>query len=207
MDLDWRSIAGAVAATAPKLGAVLGTVIGGPGGGFIGNLAGTAIAHAFGVEATPQAVGDAIAKDKNAVEKLRILEATRGQEIVSQAQIEIERLKTRAAQSDNINRSIQAETRAKVPWWHWRHLLGYVTMLFALVLTAGFGKVMFFGGDMAQFTGLVAQAALIFGILATLNGYVASDTTSRYNAAASAASEADPADPLGGLLKSFLPAR
>lgn len=206
MDFDWKSIAGAVAPAAPQLAVVLGTSLGGPLGGLIGGIAGRAIASAFGVEATPEAVGAAIAKDNNAVEKLRILEESRGRQIVADAQVAIEKLKAEAQQADAVNASIQAETRAKVPWWHWRHLLGYVTMLLALVLVAAFAKVSFLGGDMAAFTNLVAQFTIIFGILATLNGYVASDTTSRYNAAA-AAGDAGGGGSIGGLLKSILPAK
>lgn len=98
--LDWRSIAGAVAPLAPKLGTVLGTTIGGlivPGfgagiGGSIGGIAGRAIAAKFGVEATPEAVGKAIAEDPEAHEKLQQLEAERGEEIAAQAQVEIARI-------------------------------------------------------------------------------------------------------------------
>ncbi len=101
MDLDWKSIAGAVAPLAPKLGTVLGTTIGGlvlPGigagiGGSIGGIAGRAIAAAFGVEATPEAVGKAIAEDPKASEKLAQLEQDRGDEILAAAQVEVERLK------------------------------------------------------------------------------------------------------------------
>lgn len=98
MDIDWKSIAGTVAPLAPKLGAVLGTAIGGPIGATIGGLAGSAIAATFGVEDTPEAVGKAIAQDPNAANKLQQLEADRGQEILSQAQVKIEELKQQTAQ-------------------------------------------------------------------------------------------------------------
>lgn len=105
--LDWHSIAGVVAPIAPKLGAVLGTVIGSailPGlgstiGGGIGDIAGRAIAQSFGVEATPEAVGKAIAEDPRASEKLAQLEQTRGDEILAAAQVEVERLKQQTEQA------------------------------------------------------------------------------------------------------------
>jgi hypothetical protein len=105
--LDWHSIAGAVAPIAPKLGAVLGTVIGSailPGlgstiGGSVGDIAGRAIAAEFGVEATPEAVGQAIAEDPKASDKLAQIEADRGDEILAQAQTEVERLKQQTAQA------------------------------------------------------------------------------------------------------------
>lgn len=98
MDLDWKSIAGTVAPLAPKLGAVLGTTLGGPFGGFIGGIAGNALAAAFGTEATPEAVGKAIAEDPNAKAKIEQLEADRGEEIRAQAQVQIERLKQQTEQ-------------------------------------------------------------------------------------------------------------
>lgn len=180
--MDWKSIAGAVAPFAPTLGKLLGTAFG-PFGSIVGGIAGRAIAGAFGVEATPQAVGAAIAKDANAVEKLKILEATRAQEIISEAQVEVARLEASAKQAESIGVTQRAELAAGVSWWHWRHLLGYVFMLFALVLTAGFAKVMFLSGDLAAFTQLVAQAAIVLGILGALLGYVAQDTTKLKTAA------------------------
>lgn len=91
-DFDWRSIAGAVAPIAPKLGAVLGTAIAGPFGSVIGGLAGNAIAAALGTEETPEAVGKAIAEDPQAAQKIQAVEAERGQEILAQAQVEIKRI-------------------------------------------------------------------------------------------------------------------
>lgn len=98
MDLDWKSIAGTVAPLAPKLGAVLGATFGGPIGATIGGLAGSALAAAFGVEETPEAVGKAIAEDPDAKEKIQRLESERGQEILAQAQVRIEEIKAQTEQ-------------------------------------------------------------------------------------------------------------
>ena len=112
INLDWRSIAGTVAPLAPKLGAVLGTGLGGPVGGVIGGLAGNALASIFGVEPTPEAVGKAIAEDPDAGAKIQQLEADRGEEIRSQAQVEIERLKQQTERdrisADDTDRARQA---------------------------------------------------------------------------------------------------
>lgn len=114
MDLDWKSIAGAVAPFAPKIGTVLGSAFG-PFGGVIGSLAGNAIAATFGVPATPEAVGKAITEDPKADEKLQQLEAERGQEILAQAQVEVERLKQQTAQAqiaaDDTNRAREFQAR------------------------------------------------------------------------------------------------
>lgn len=98
INLDWRGIAGAVAPLAPKLGSVLGTGLGGPIGGVIGGLAGNALASAFGVDPTPEAVGKAIAEDPDACSKIQQLEADRGEEIRAQAQAKIEELRQQTRQ-------------------------------------------------------------------------------------------------------------
>lgn len=101
--MDWKSIAGLVGPFAPTIGTVLGTVIAGPIGarigGSIGGIAGEALAAAFGVEPTPEAVQDAITKDPNAAEKLQNLETEKGQEILAAAQVEIKRLEEETAQT------------------------------------------------------------------------------------------------------------
>jgi hypothetical protein len=110
--VDWKSIAGAVAPLAPTLGKVLGAGFG-PVGAIVGGLAGEALASAFGTEATPEAVGKAIATDPDAAEKLERLEAERGQEILAQAQVKIEELKQQTAQfqveADDTQRARQAQ--------------------------------------------------------------------------------------------------
>lgn len=112
--MDWKSIAGAVAPLAPTLGKVLGAGFG-PVGAIIGGLAGNALAAAFGVEESPEAVGKAIAEDPNAAEKLQRLESERGQEILAQAQVKIEELKQQTEQqkisADDTNRAREATFR------------------------------------------------------------------------------------------------
>lgn len=110
INLDWKGIAGAVAPLAPKLGSVLGAGFG-PIGSVIGGLAGNAIAAAFDVDPTPEAVGKAIATDPDAASKLQQVEADRGQEILSKAQVKIEELKQQTeqfrVQADDTDRARQ----------------------------------------------------------------------------------------------------
>lgn len=175
--MDWKSIAGVVAPIAPKLGAVLGAAIGGPVGSTIGGLAGRAIAGALGVDATPDAVGRALATDPEAVRKLQILEETEGERIRAEAAVAIERLKAEAAQAESIGTTQRAEIASGVSWWHWRHLVGYVTMLYGLVFLGGSAKIMFVGGDVGALTALVTASTPIFLAICALNGYIASDST------------------------------
>ncbi len=95
--MDWKSIAGTVAPLAPTIGKVLGAGFG-PVGSIVGGLAGDALAAAFGVEATPEAVGKAIAEDPNAAAKIQQVETERGQEILAQAQVKIEELRQQSEQ-------------------------------------------------------------------------------------------------------------
>jgi hypothetical protein len=188
MEFDWRTIAGAVAPSAPKLGAVLGTALGGPIGTIIGGLAGNAIAAAFGVDATPESVGKAIADDPNAADKLARLDAERGQEILAQAQAEIARYEqeglTKRENVTQINTTLREEIASGVSWWHWRHLGGYMVLWFSGIISAGLVKSMFFGGiTAADMTGIITAVSPVFFALCALQGYVAADTTNRINTA------------------------
>jgi len=179
--MDWSSIAGLVGKFAPTLGGLLGGAFG-PGGAFIGDKVGRVIAAALGVEATPEAVSEALQKDKNAVERLRILEETRGKEIAAQADIEIKRLETNAAQATVINETIRAEA-GKVSWWHWRHLLGYVPVILGVEVAALLPLVVLGRITATEASALVGILTPFLAIISGLLGYVASDTTNRINTA------------------------
>jgi outer membrane lipoprotein SlyB len=118
INIDWGSIAGTVAPIAPKLGTILGTAIGGLGGPIgaaigsgIGGVAGRAIAAKFGVEATPEAVGDAIRNDPKASQKLEELEQERGDALLAEAQVKIEEAK-QATEQLRITTADRANARA-----------------------------------------------------------------------------------------------
>lgn len=180
--MDWRSIAGVVAPIAPKLGAVLGTALGGPFGSIIGGLAGNAIAAAFGTEATPEAVGKAIAEDPKATSKLEKLEEARGQEILAQAQVEIERIEqqglTARTNVTEINQTIREDNAKGVSWWHWRHLLGYVPVALGAELVVLVPMMAFGALSAADVTALFGAVMAPLAIFAGLLGYVAQDTSS-----------------------------
>lgn len=179
-EFDWRSIAGAVAPFAPRLGGLLGSAFG-PIGGIVGGIAGRAIAGAFGVEATPEAVGKAIAEDPSAAAKLERLEARDAQAIIAQAQIQIEALKQSGAvaqaNTTAINETLRVEA-GTIPWYHWRHLMGYQTLLFGVIAGTAMAKSMFLGSpSAADMTAIITAITPIFLALCALNGYVAADTT------------------------------
>lgn len=188
-DFDWRSIAGAVAPFAPKLGGLLGSAFG-PIGGVVGSIAGRAIAGAFGVEATPEAVGKAIAQDPKAAARLEKLEAEHADALIAQAQVQVEIAKQSGeasiANTAAINETIRSENlaEAKVSWWHWRHLCGYQTLMFGVISGAGMASSMFLGSPNASdMTAIINAITPIFLALCALNGYVAMDNTNRLQTA------------------------
>lgn len=94
-----------------------------------------------------------------------------------------------AIQSQSINATMQAEIAAGVSWWHWRHLIGYVTMLWALaplpfVCAAMYVLIATGKADpLNAIIGAMSALATWFVIVAGLNGYVAMDTSRRQSAA------------------------
>lgn len=173
----------------------LGTALGGP----LGGAAGKVIADALGTAATPSAVNAAIEADPSVRAKLADTEAEWARTAASIAQ-------SASQQVASINTTMQAEIAAGVSWWHWRHLIGYVTMLWLLAplpfvvvamwLLVSAGKADPLTAVIAAMTSLVSWV----GICAALNGYVAMDTTRRTTAAA--AGQEIPTI-LGGLIKSI----
>lgn len=182
--MDWSSIAGTVGKFAPTLGGLLGSAFG-PAGSIVGGIAGRAIAGALGVEATPEAIREALAKDKNAVERLRILEATKAQQIAAEAQVEVERVKAEIAKGESIGTTQRAEIAAGVSWWHWRHLIGYLVLGYGLnqivLLNLAAFKPTMLSPDQA--VALFNATGVFTGGLFALLGYVAGDTTNRINTA------------------------
>lgn len=182
--MDWSSLATVVGSVAPTLGGLLGSAFG-PAGSVIGGIAGRAIAGALGVPATPEAVSEALAKDKNALEKLRVLEATKATQIVEEARVEIERLKYNAQQGGAINETVRAEVATGVSWWHWRHLIGYLVLGYGLnqivLLNLAAFKPTWLSPDQA--VALFNSTGVFTGGLFALLGYVAADTTNRVNTA------------------------
>lgn len=75
--MDWKDVGRVVARTAPALGVALG----GPAGGAIGSM----VAAAFGSDAYPEAVSQAIAADPEAAVRLREIELRHAEVLASLA--------------------------------------------------------------------------------------------------------------------------
>lgn len=175
--MDWKDVGKIIGPLAPTLGGILGDLIPIPGGGMIGTAAGNLIAAALGVDPTPDAVGNAIQNDPNAAAKIQAAETEAQAKWPAIAEIAKAQYAANAAQSESINATIRAEDTAKVPWWHWRHQLGNVVVLYALqqiflVFWCAAGKM-----QADQLAMLFNSTTVLTGGLLALLGYVASDTT------------------------------
>lgn len=175
MDFDWKPLAGAlIKAGAP----VIGGALGGPLGGLAGNMLGGIVASALGVDATPEAVGNAITNgdpatvgaalskaDSEAVAKWDAIAR------IAQSQAEVDKVNI-----EQINETIRSE--GNVSWYHWRHLIGYVTLAWLAVPLPPIAYHMLVGNITALNAIVAAFVSLIpiIAIAAGLNGYVAQDT-------------------------------
>ena len=110
--MQWTDLAGAlVKAGAP----VLGTAIGGPAGAAIGGIIGTAVAQALGVDATPEAVADALNRPgaSSAVQQVEAEQGDRWAEYMLQA--------------NKAQAQLATDETAKGPWHSgWRPALSWL---------------------------------------------------------------------------------
>lgn len=176
--MDWKDLAGSlVKAGAP----IIGTALGGPLGGMVGNAVGSIIASQLGVEATPEAVNNAIVNgDPAAVGPA--LSAAQSEMIakwdtiksIAHDMAEADRVNV-----EQVNETIRAETAAGVSWWHWRHLVGYMVLLWFAVPIPAFVRLTFQydAGAASQLTAMITACIPLYGFMAGLLGYVAQDTT------------------------------
>jgi hypothetical protein len=168
--MDWKDLAGKLIKTGAP---IIGGALGGPLGATIGGVAGNILADTLGVEATPEAVERAIDADP-AGAAVKLAEADGKWQAL--AEIAKADAADRTAQSANINETMREEI-PKVPWWHWRHLLGYVLVAFGveavtLLPLVVMGKIT--AADMGTLIGALTPLTTVF---AALNGYIAQDTT------------------------------
>lgn len=191
--MDWSSlkpIAGKLAeAGLPTLGNLLGDLLPIPGGAMVGQWAGEwagrAIAEALGVPATPEAVGAAINTLPPEVlqQKLAAAESEAVAKWEATARMAEAESADRTAQANAINETMREEGRQGVSWWHWRHLLGYVLVIFGVELCVLVPFIALGRITAADAAALITALTPPLGILAALNGYVAQDTTKRMTVA------------------------
>lgn len=176
--MDWKDLAGTLARTGAP---IIGTALGGPLGATIGGVIGNIVANSLGVDPTPEAVNNAITTGDPATVQAQLSSAdsqvaSKMDAIVriAEAQAEVDKVNIQ-----QINDTIRAENAQGVPWWHWRHLLGYATLLWGVAVLPPFIWAMWRGDVnwLSAITTALTSAIPYFGIIAGLNGYVAQDTT------------------------------
>ena len=179
--MDWKSIASLAAPFAPTVGKILGGFIPFPGGALLGEWAGNAIATALGVPPTPEAVGNALQTmpQEDVTARLQAVEQEASAKWEALAKIAEAEAGDRTAQSQAINETQRSEIAAGVNWWHWRHLVGYVVILWFLIPIPAFAMLTFrYSGDAAkQLTDLIQACVPLYGFMCGLLGYIAQDST------------------------------
>lgn len=166
---------GDLAKTVIGMGApVLGTALGGPLGGAAGKI----LADVLGVPADPAAVGAALTRSDEATIAVAQAEGKWADAAASIAM-------SSATQAETINTSIREEIATGVSWWHWRHLLGYVVLLWAVAPIAVIMRDLWVSNYVGIQNSIALAAALTpyFVGLCALLGYVASDTSKLRQAA------------------------
>lgn len=176
--MDWKDLGGAlIKAGAP----IVGTALGGPLGGMVGNAVGSILANALGVEPTPEAVNNAVVNGDPAVVGPALTAAQ--SEVIAKWEtiraISHDMAEVDQANIAQVNETIRAETAAGVSWWHWRHLIGYMALVWFAAPIPAFARLTFQydAGAAAQLTALIGACVPLYGFIAGLLGYVAQDTT------------------------------
>jgi hypothetical protein len=179
----WRELAVSmgpiIGQVAPHLGKMLGGSIGGPIGALAGGAAGSILASILGVPPTPNEVSA----------KLSVLPESKREEVLAQAEsqaamwasiadVEEAKAADRTAQSQAVNETIRDE-KASIPWWHWRHLIGYLVLMVILDVMALITYVVI-EADAVRLNFIVAimgSVTVMLGFCCGLLGYIAGDTS------------------------------
>jgi hypothetical protein len=196
--MDWKTIAAKLAQMGlPVLGRTIGTLVGGQvpifgdmiegAGENIGKAAADMIARSLGVEPTPDAIGQAIERmpTTDVMTRLQGVEAEAMAKWPALAEMHKADAADRTAQSQAINETMRSEIAAGVSPWHWRHLLGYVTLFwFVMPLPAFVRLTISFNADASMaLVQIITAATPILAIMAALLGYVAQDSNKLKTAA------------------------
>jgi hypothetical protein len=159
--MDWSDLGGKIAAMAP----VLGTLLGGPAGSAVGVM----LASAFGSDATPSAVSQAIALHPEAATALRKIESDERlglQQLLTQHAAN--ELAADTARLAAVNATMQTEAQSeRWPSYSWRPFIGfnfgsYVLSLWLLPL---FGKT-----PVTMSSDLVLAVGAILGVASWWRG-------------------------------------
>lgn len=178
--MDWIGVAKLIAPLAPTLGGILGGLIPFPGAGLAGQAIGNVIARQLGVEPTPQAVSDALARMSHE-EKLAALQAaTERARIEVQGFVEVEKqyFETLRGAIGETGQTMREEMRPENRHWFytgWRPAAGWIFDFFAVLfgIILAWATLIAIGGKPDTLKILVDAWPLYasyFGILAAMVG-------------------------------------
>lgn len=174
--MDWKDIAKLVAPLAPTLGGILGGFIPIPGGALAGQAVGNIIARQFGVEPTPQAVNDALARMSHE-EKLAALQAATERariEVAGFVEAERQYFETLRVAIAETGATMREELKPENRHWFftgWRPAAGWVFVVHAAL----FGCCLLYatvwdGALLARIDAAWKIYAAFFGTLAAMVG-------------------------------------
>lgn len=167
MSKTWDKVKRGLAGAAP----LLGTVLGGPGGGALGTL----VAGALDVKDEPDAIAAAIegASPEQIVQLKQLeMEHKAGIErlMVEQA---IAKAKAEASKIESVNTTMRVETKAEDPWTRrWRPFWGYMsgTAFFILVCCIGYFVATAEASFLKELPGIITALAVLFSIPGAILG-------------------------------------
>lgn len=178
--MDWLSLAKVIAPLAPTLGGFLGGLIPLPGAALAGQAIGGVIARQLGVEPTPQAVGDALARMSHEEKLAALNAATERARIEVNGFVEAEKqyFETVRVAIGETGQTMRAEITPENRHWFytgWRPMAGWIfdffSVAFGLILTWAAIRAMF--GDPTSLK-VLSDAWPIFaaylGVLAAMVG-------------------------------------
>ncbi len=161
----WDGIKSLLGSAAP----IIGTLVGGPAGAYVGGL----IANALGVENTPEAIEFELNNNPDALVKIKQLE--------SDERIALKELAFKHANLESEERQLsvtkqhatmQAELASNDPWVRrWRPTFGYAVCLAWCLLFFGLAFVMIFSpSEAANLVNSIVALTPLFGIALSVLG-------------------------------------
>jgi hypothetical protein len=173
--MDWSAVGGLVGQAAPTIGGLLGGFIPFPGGAFLGELAGKAVAAALGVPPTPEAVHQAVTTGDPDIVKAKLAAA----DVQMQADVEKYRLQLEDVQNARATNLALVNANSSI---------SYAPSIVSGIILVGF-LVLSFLAMKPELTGVRTDVTLF--LLGAWSGYAGAVVTYWLGSSASSAQKSD----------------